>query len=1120
MPSLRQIEKIRAIRQLLPLIAILVFALIGAFALIGKGRVSGQVTITDINPNQSTLDPSDADGASGGRVNGLAAVPGNNQIFYAATEWGGLYRSNDAGANWNRLNNHGPTVTWDVEVSPANANLVFATSFYDGRVNSQSGINVSTDGGANWTHPATATPPVGMCAAARRNEPAAFGIAIDPANAQNVYVGTNCGLAISNDGGTTWNFVDPTPGDLADDIWDVVVHHGGIIDVVGDDGHRRSITGGASWTTATGTPLPSGRSSIAASPDEQNVIFATVGNNVWESDDGGANWTNLGTPDSRRQGRIPFVAVNDRAGNGFDLWYGDVRLYRGGCTSNPMGGGLRCPMATVGNPLPAAPPAGWNGPFTRDVGGHDDVGDIVFDSQAANDACPRIFASDGGVYFNTVAASPACHTPAWEQPNQTPHATWLWSLAGADQAGNATEDLYFGLQDNGSYAATNAGAANPAWSNVDCCDIFDTAAEPARVLYTFCCGGAPNRATRVLRRGSGMAGGGNLNDPADYPADGIVPGFIFPDVLHRFGNASYALITTDCIFGNDGIDNDGDGTIDEPDEIDGGCSGTNNGDGGIYITTNAAASPVAWAELGPATEPPTGGNNKACAIKSATMAGTTTFFAQVGRCDGRNADQLWSFTGTNPAGTWTQVNLPPGGIGIFDVDPNNPNRIIASQLNAGAVNMVLTTNGGTNWNTLAALDNLMTGGGTFQYRNTRGSRPGRATSHDGYVQPTLAAFDPNNGNTIVAGGADSGVFISTDAGNIWTTLTDNSGGAANPHLPRPRYAYFDREGGTTNLFIGTQGRGVWRINFPDANADLQVTKMAAPNPVVTGTNVTYTITVRNNGPDAAQSVMMVDNLPASVSFVSCAVNGGVGGACGGAGNNRTATFTSLAANASATVTLVAQVSCALANNTMISNTAGVSSLATDPNLGNNSAMVNVTASNPPPVITCPPNQNAVTPNVGDMSAMVAYPPPMVVDNCPGAVAVCVPPSGSVFPLGVTNVTCTATDSGGAMANCNFKVTVWDVCLQDDKSGDILFFNSFTGDYLFIRCATGLMLTGKGMITRVGCLTTLTEARVTATLDHCIIAPLNRGSATIKPNPIGGWFFINDSNTENNTCVCP
>ena len=34
--------------------------------------------------------------------------------------------------------------------------------------------------------------------------------------------------------------------------------------------------------------------------------------------------------------------------------------------------------------------------------------------------------------------------------------------------------------------------------------------------------------------------------------------------------------------------------------------------------------------------------------------------------------------------------------------------------------MVMTTNGGTTWTTLTALDVMMTGGGTFRYTNTIG----------------------------------------------------------------------------------------------------------------------------------------------------------------------------------------------------------------------------------------------------------------------------------------------------------------------------------------------------------------------------------------------------------------
>src|ERR1041384_68290 len=233
--------------------------------ILGAGLlVNGQISITEINPSQSTLDPSDPDGASGGRVNGLAIDPQNQNVLYGASEWGGIFKSSDAGRTWTRLDGHLPTATWDVEVSPADANPVIATSFYDGRVNSLAGINVSNDGGVTWVHPPPTIRPANFCKDdARRSEPSAFGIAFDPANPQNVYVGTNCGLAVSNNGGTTWRYVDPTPADRADDVWHVVVHHGGIVDLCGDDGHQRRTSATAAWTTATGARiLPSGTCSI------------------------------------------------------------------------------------------------------------------------------------------------------------------------------------------------------------------------------------------------------------------------------------------------------------------------------------------------------------------------------------------------------------------------------------------------------------------------------------------------------------------------------------------------------------------------------------------------------------------------------------------------------------------------------------------------------------------------------------------------------------------------------------------------------------------------------------------------------------------------------------------
>jgi photosystem II stability/assembly factor-like uncharacterized protein len=728
----------------------------------------------DINPDSSSLDPSDADGASGGRVNGLGYAK-NGSAYYAASEWGGIYKSTDAGKSWKHLDGHLPMVTWDVEVDPSNSNRIYATSFYDGRVNSLAGINVSTDGGTTWTHPATASsPPPPYTTLNRSQEPSAFGISIDPSNTNNVYVGTNTGLAISNNAGVTWRYVDPTPGDVADNIWDVVVHNGGIIDIVGDDGHYRSTDGGTTWTTGTTGPLlPAGRASIAVSPDESYVLFAVVGTSLFQTTNAGDSWSRMTNP--RPQGRIPFVATNKRSGRNFDLWLGDVSLWRASCTTPAtpaIGGANRAPSNT------------WSAGFTRSNGGHDDCADIVFDPTKSVNACPVLFASDGGVYYNTVVDS-NCQTPLWSQPDTTPHGLWPFAMSGALRAGANPEDLYFGNQDNGSFGTTNAGTNKPSWTNRDCCDGFDFVSDNSRVLYTICCfRSAP--ANRLFRRNPGLGGGGSLPLVSNPP--GNLRGFAFDDVIDQYAPNSYAAVTTT----------------------------------GLYVTTNGGATPIVWsAALGAATRPAT-----LCNVKSSQNAGGVPVFYSLSSatsCDDRNPNpkQLWRFTGTNAAGTWQQVTMPGGvgGVGVYDVDPNNSNRIFISQLRPGNTpQMLLSEDGGTTWRNLPELDRLMTANGVFRYQSTVG--PSNFTGFQGYPQPSFVAFDPLEPQLIVAGAADAGIFVSNDGGVCWTLITDPIAPNVSkiPHIPRPRFAYFSHlpdQGGKkiVHLYIGSQGKGVWRVEL-------------------------------------------------------------------------------------------------------------------------------------------------------------------------------------------------------------------------------------------------------------------------------------------------------------------
>jgi len=77
----------------------------------------------------------------------------------------------------------------------------------------------------------------------------------------------------------------------------------------------------------------------------------------------------------------------------------------------------------------------------------------------------------------------------------------------------------------------------------------------------------------------------------------------------------------------------------------------------------------------------------------------------------------------------------------------------------------------------------------------------------------------------------------------------------------------------------------------------------------------------------------------------------------------------------------------------------------------------------PPVITCPANISKFN-DRGVCGAIVTF-TPLATDNCPKVTVTSSPASGSFFPVGVTTVTSTATDSSGNKTTCSFMITVTD-----------------------------------------------------------------------------------------------
>jgi len=183
----------------------------------------------------------------------------------------------------------------------------------------------------------------------------------------------------------------------------------------------------------------------------------------------------------------------------------------------------------------------------------------------------------------------------------------------------------------------------------------------------------------------------------------------------------------------------------------------------------------------------------------------------------------------------------------------------------------------------------------------------------------------SSGNAYIAGYTSSNNFPVTD--NAYQTLLGNG-------------SSFYSDAFITKL-----------LATPSLSSDLKISISGPQNAAVAGEFVTYTITLSNDGPDPASSVLVTDDLPSSLVYNGCFSQFAN---CNRTANGATFFLSSLDVGQSVTLNISATVACSIPASTTITNTVTVDSASIESDPSSNSASTTFSATNPPTTLF-PPN---------------------------------------------------------------------------------------------------------------------------------------------------------------------
>jgi photosystem II stability/assembly factor-like uncharacterized protein len=229
--------------------------------------------------------------ADRGAVVALAIDPGSTQTVYAVLQGsisgrdGAVFKTTDGGVSWSEAGAvASPITAVALAVDPSAPRTVYLAV--------TTGIYKSMDGAASWTRSDTGS---------ALGSDAVVSLAIDPGAPRTLYAGSVAGRVIkSADGGASWTLAVRDPAQwvrvLAVDPAGSGVVYAGTLGTAALGGVYRSGDRGTSWARRVQGLTAAALAALAVSPQTASTLYATTGNELFATHDGGVTWNPRAVP--------------------------------------------------------------------------------------------------------------------------------------------------------------------------------------------------------------------------------------------------------------------------------------------------------------------------------------------------------------------------------------------------------------------------------------------------------------------------------------------------------------------------------------------------------------------------------------------------------------------------------------------------------------------------------------------------------------------------------------------------------------------------------------------------------------------------------------------------------